>query len=338
MIEAEVPSRKNENYRFFDFKDHLDVPLSDLRENTSLVELHPIFENDYFAQQNIKHTTKSHRIDHSLGNDLNRFTLSQESGTFPNIEIHIPENRDANILIEKTSNPNQLSFVNDLIQIKIKRNSKLNLCILQNWPKDTSHVSRVVVDLDENAHIESTFIDLGGKKGQTRYESLCNGKRSFSKHRSLFLGEQNNQHDFWINSRNLADHTCSEVDHRVILKDRSEAVFNGNLMIPQSSLHTMGYHKNKNLLLSDEAILHTTPKLEISTNEVNCAHGASIAALDQEQIYYLMSRGLDRSEAELKLIRAFQIPTFEALSIEMKKIIQNHLENKFSEDTNDDFI
>jgi Fe-S cluster assembly scaffold protein SufB len=83
---------------------------------------------------------------------------------------------------------------------------------------------------------------------------------------------------------------------------------NGNIKISHEGFRTQAFQSNKNLLLSPTAQVHTLPKLEISTDDVKCSHGASVASLDPAQLFYLESRGIRQDQAEKMLIEAYTYP------------------------------
>jgi Fe-S cluster assembly protein SufD len=103
----------------------------------------------------------------------------------------------------------------------------------------------------------------------------------------------------------LVPHCSSEQDYKGVLKGRSRAVFNGKVVVAKGAQHTQARQQNKNLLLSTDAEIDTKPQLEIFADDVQCTHGATVGQLDEEALFYLASRGLDRLVGAHYLIRAF---------------------------------
>jgi Fe-S cluster assembly protein SufD len=97
----------------------------------------------------------------------------------------------------------------------------------------------------------------------------------------------------------------SEQLHKCIVGDRAHAVFNGKVFVPKPAQLTNAAQLNRNLLLSSKARVDTKPQLEITADNVKCAHGATVSQLEDDEIFYLQSRGIDENAARNLLINAF---------------------------------
>ncbi len=102
----------------------------------------------------------------------------------------------------------------------------------------------------------------------------------------------------------FANGTTDE-NFRGLVNGRAEAVFNGRIHIYQDAQKTLAEMSNKNLIISDTALLHTKPELEIYADDVVCAHGATVSRLQDTALNYLRARGISKKEAELMLSYAF---------------------------------
>ncbi|MBI3962124.1 MAG: SufD family Fe-S cluster assembly protein, partial [Deinococcus sp.] len=89
------------------------------------------------------------------------------------------------------------------------------------------------------------------------------------------------------------------------LRDRSRAVFQGLIRVDKKAQRTNAYQANRNLVLGGEARADSFPKLEIEADDVRCTHGATVGQVDEEELFYLMTRGLDRQKAERLIIYGF---------------------------------
>jgi Fe-S cluster assembly scaffold protein SufB len=105
--------------------------------------------------------------------------------------------------------------------------------------------------------------------------------------------------------RHPAPYSTSHQEYATAASGRSRASFSGNILIPVTGKHVEADMRNRNLLLSREAEVTTAPKLEISTDDVKCAHGATVSSVSPDQLYYLQSRGIGRDEAEEMIVRGF---------------------------------
>ncbi len=100
-------------------------------------------------------------------------------------------------------------------------------------------------------------------------------------------------------------HGTSRQLHKCIVADRAHVVFNGKVFVPKAAQLTDAGQLNRNLLLSPKARVDTKPQLEIIADNVKCSHGATVSQLDDEEVFYLQSRGLDETTARNLLINAF---------------------------------
>jgi Fe-S cluster assembly protein SufD len=103
----------------------------------------------------------------------------------------------------------------------------------------------------------------------------------------------------------MAPHTTSDFAFKGALRDGATAVWRGMIRVEPEAQQTNAYQENRNLLLSKKAHADSIPGLEIEANDVRCTHGATVGQVDREQLFYLMSRGLPRSEAERLIVSGF---------------------------------
>jgi Fe-S cluster assembly protein SufD len=103
--------------------------------------------------------------------------------------------------------------------------------------------------------------------------------------------------------------------HKCIVDDRAHAIFNGKVFVPQAAQQTNAGQLNRNLLLSSTARIDTKPQLEITADNVKCSHGATVSQLEDDEIFYLQSRGLDVATAKILLINAFAVEIIDFIPI-----------------------
>lgn len=167
------------------------------------------------------------------------------------------------------------------------------------------HISHVMVQQQEGSRFDSHTLSVGGKLA--RSDTSINFHQPHA--RCLLNGiymPDGNQH---IDHHTLIHHhvgSCvSEQDYRGVMQSHARAVFNGKVIVAKDAQHTEANQQNKNLLLSAQAEIDTKPQLEIFADDVICTHGATVGQLDEEALFYLATRGIDREEAASYLIHAF---------------------------------
>lgn len=127
-------------------------------------------------------------------------------------------------------------------------------------------------------------------------------------------------------------HATSHEIYKGILDDQATAVFNGRIIVRKDAQKTDSKQTNKNLVLSDEAVINTKPELQILADDVRCTHGATIGQLDEESLFYLQSRGIGRSQARSLLTYAFAQDILDRIKVpELKDQLEKVLFEKFHE-------
>ena len=145
----------------------------------------------------------------------------------------------------------------------------------------------------------------------------------------LSVGHENNLIDNHLEVHHLVPHCTSHQLYKNILKDRSHGVFNGKIFVHQDAQKTNAYQSNKNLLLSENALMNTKPQLEIFADDVKCSHGATIGQLDENAKFYLMARGISKENATSLLTYAFATDVTEKISnLAIKNIFEKTLQHK----------
>lgn len=182
------------------------------------------------------------------------------------------------------------------------------------------HFGGVYVDLNRDSQFSSYQVLLGGQI--KRFDILVNHNvgGSHCEMKGVYL-PKNDQH---VDVHSYIEHkapncTTNEV-YRGIMADRSKAVFNGRIHIHPDAQKTLAELSNKNLLLSDKAQINTKPELEIYADDVKCAHGATVAQLNEEAKFYLRSRGISAVQADIMLSFGFINELLESIPLEALRV------------------
>jgi len=301
------------------------------------MEAPEVFKDDLFAQlacarwQNgiLLYIPKGMKIEKPI-RGLHFF--DEESGSFYHrTQIIVAEGAEVTYIDEFASSNtgDKNPFASGLIDIYVQPGGKLNYSQIQNFgPKVFSFVRENIV-AEESAVINHTRIATGGSRSQTRTESDCQGPHARIKFLGAVRGDKQQSFDFWMTSKHDVTDTVSECDYYTVVADKARAQFNGTIHITPKGMRTDAYQRNKSMLLSERAEVCTMPKLDIRTDDVKCAHGASVSPVDETQIYYLQSRGIPKPEAELMIIDGFTAPVIAALPTEtLRELVQEIFSQK----------
>ena len=200
----------------------------------------------------------------------------------------------------------------------------------QDWGRNVYHYSNQRARLGRGAELQWVQTLLGGRMTKTNsfFDLAGPGAQAFV-HGFVFGDGRQHFHVHTL-QKHLLDHTTSDLLVKVCLKDRARSVYQGLIQVAEGAQRTDAYQANRNLLLSDTARADSIPGLEILANDVRCTHGATIGTVDAEQMYYLMSRGLSRTQAQRLIVEGFFAPVLDRIPLEgvreqLRQVIQRKI-------------
>lgn len=167
------------------------------------------------------------------------------------------------------------------------------------------HFGSVEYNLQSSAKLKAFYAATGGRLKKIDITVNHLGQHAHANLDGLYVATDNQQIDYHTTINHTLPNGTTDENFRGIINGSAEGVFNGRIHIYQDAQKTLAELSNKNLLLSDNAIIHTKPELEIYADDVICAHGATVSRIDNESLYYLLARGISQEEAELMLSFGF---------------------------------
>ncbi|MFN4218768.1 MAG: Fe-S cluster assembly protein SufD [Candidatus Bipolaricaulia bacterium] len=186
---------------------------------------------------------------------------------------------------------------------------------LQNWNEETYSFVRRRAHVGRDAKLQWTVGWLGGKLTMSYVESRLVGPGAEMEDIQVLFGRHKQHFDLTSSLRNMAPHVKGEIHMKGVMKDQSRAVMYGFIKVDPVAQQSNSYQLAQGLLLNDGAHCDAIPGLEIEANDVRATHGASIGPIDEEQIFYLQSRGLERERAKRTIVEGFLTPTLEQIPI-----------------------
>ncbi|MEK9151905.1 MAG: SufD family Fe-S cluster assembly protein [Patescibacteria group bacterium] len=163
-------------------------------------------------------------------------------------------------------------------------------------------------DVAQDAKLTWISAHLGARFGYGRTATRLIGRGASVRERAMYLGAASDRFDLYSEVRHEADATTSDLLIRGALDGKSKAIVRGLVNIAAGTSGCVGRQKEDTLLLGPDAEVDAVPMLEIGTGDVRCSHSASTGRLDDEKLFYLMSRGLDRGRAARAVIEGFFAP------------------------------
>jgi Fe-S cluster assembly protein SufD len=223
----------------------------------------------------------------------------------PRVSIEVAENAEVTFIERSISMDDEVYFNNAVTYVKVGQNSQVHYNRLQDEGSKAIVVSNFDTDIHRDATFTSTVVSLSGDVVRNNLslrllDSGCEGNMY-----GLYLLNGKTHVDNHTNVDHTKPHSESNELYKGILADQSRGVFNGKIFVRQDAQKTNAFQQNNNILLSEDAIVNTKPQLEIWADDVKCSHGCTTGQLDEEALFYLQARGIDKMQAKGLLLYAF---------------------------------
>jgi Fe-S cluster assembly protein SufD len=206
-------------------------------------------------------------------------------------------------------------LTNAVTEIWLQDNAQVSHTRIQREHLGAFHIGKTAVSQARDSRYICNAISLGAQLSRHHLEVYQAGEQTETTLNGLTViaGEQ------VADTHSLLSHAypygTSQQLHKCIVSDRAHAIFNGKVSVPQAAQLTNASQLSRNLLLSPRARVDTKPQLEIVADNVKCAHGATVSQLENDEIFYLQSRGLDRDSASRLLVNAFAMDILNRIPI-----------------------
>ncbi len=198
------------------------------------------------------------------------------------------------------------SYVNNpVLEIEVRDRAHLTHVLLQDEGRDALHFSTVYAEVGQGASYDSFSLALGARLARHEVHARLHGRGGEVQVNGAQLLDDQQHADLTSVITHDAPSCNSRQTVKNILSGRARGVFQGKIVVARIAQKTDGYQRNQALLLSDTAEIDSKPELEIYADDVKCSHGATAGALDEDQLFYLRSRGVPAHEARAILVRAF---------------------------------
>ncbi|NJK74913.1 MAG: Fe-S cluster assembly protein SufD [Microcoleus sp. SU_5_6] len=207
------------------------------------------------------------------------------------------------------------AFTNAVTEVFVGENAEVNHVRLQRESWDVFHVGKSSIEQSRNSRYSCHAINMGGKISRHNLDVVQRGEGTETTLNGLTsaFGEQVADTHSSIGFNH--PHGTSRQLHKCIVGNKARAVFNGKVFVPKAAQLTDAGQLSRNLLLSPRARVDTKPQLEIVADNVKCSHGATVSQLEDDELFYLQSRGLDLETSRYLLIDAFAAEILDKLPV-----------------------
>jgi Fe-S cluster assembly protein SufD len=309
----------------FNYEEKDKIEIVDTHESKDLVSKNSLlYLNNAFKFNYLKLTIKEN---YSLNKPLiiYNFTNKKLSSSTINQRIDFILKKNSNLkLINFFDDNSNNNFININYQFKVEKNA-----ILKNYIVDHKLNSNIKyffnnIDIDHNGLAETFIFSTGSKFIKNEINCNLNDQYSSAFINGIINLKNDQHHEIKTNINHLAENTKSYQLIKSVLNDNSKGVYQGKIFVNSKAQKTDGYQLSKALLLNKNTEFDAKPELEIYADDVKCSHGSTSGNLDEDLIFYLMTRGLNYKQSRELLINGFLLDVVEKITdLEVKNLIKN---------------
>jgi Fe-S cluster assembly protein SufD len=202
-----------------------------------------------------------------------------------------------------------------MVEVFLKAGASLRYIHLQRWAPSVAELFTQRVLVERDAQFFNLTVGLGGGLIKANMETALRGTGSRSELLGVFFGGDQQHFDLHTLQDHQAKATFSDLLYKSALMDRSSMITTGLIRIRKEAQKSDAYQAYRNLLLSQGARADSIPMLEIEADDVRCTHGVAVGPIEEDHLFYLMSRGVPLSEAEHLIVEGFFEPVFRRLPV-----------------------
>jgi Fe-S cluster assembly protein SufD len=233
-------------------------------------------------------------------------TVTPGGSVFPHATVVVEENASVT-LVDSFRSPDSAdpALCASVVEVEARRGATVNYISLQQWGRNVHHFQTQRFTGHRDSTVRSLVVNLGATFARTQVESVLKGEGSFSEMLGLYFADADQHFAQRTLQSHNSPHTTSDLLYKGALKESSKSEYSGLIKVLKGAQGTDAYQANRNLVLSEHALARSIPQLEIEANEVRCTHGATVSPVEEEHLFYLMSRGIDRVTAQKLIVFGF---------------------------------
>ena len=205
-------------------------------------------------------------------------------------------------------------LVHASVDVVAEPGAQVHYLRMQEVGRDTLFLSRERLAAHRDAQVDWSWGALGARMAKSEMEAHLLGEGARAMISGFYHGGGTQHLDHHTFQNHLKGNTTSDLLYKGALEERARSVYMGVIKIHQDAQRSDAYQANRNLILSNAARSDSIPSLEIEANDVRCTHGATMGQVDEEQLFYLLSRGLSRADATRLIVEGFYEPVFDRIA------------------------
>jgi len=223
---------------------------------------------------------------------------------FPRTIVHTGADADVTV-VEYHTSTDVAALTVPVVELDVDDAGRLHYLNVQQLGRQVWQIAYQASRVGRDATLDSSSVALGGDYARVRTDSAVSGKGATSNLLAVYFGDGESMHDFRTMQDHVAPATTSDLLFKGAVRDNAKSVYSGLIRVRKEAAGTNAFQTNRNLVLSEGAHVESVPNLEIEANDVRCSHASAVGPIDEEQRFYLESRGIEPEVAERLIVLGF---------------------------------
>lgn len=297
----------------YDLVEIKNQPFYDKSVGEGLSQVEKAFEGEtYGLSAKINKENKDFR-NHFLGFDIDKDRQTEFINLEPNdennilvssIEINARENTSSSFLVNFSDLANGKIFINSQILVNLEKDSKVKLVVVVNLKNESTNLNSIATRLDDRAELDVTYIEIGATKSMVNIRNILRGEETKVIENGVYFKSEEEYLDLMTVNEHFGINTDSNTLFNGALKDKAVKNFKGIVDLRRGCTKADGKIGDYSMMLSDEVVNKSAPILLNEEKEVAGKHAASVGRMNKEMLFYIMSRGFSKKQAESMMLEA----------------------------------
>ena len=246
---------------------------------------------------------------------INHELTSDGTACFPRLVIEAGEDSEITVIERFTSSDSVTGIIVPVLRVHAARSARVKYLSVNDLGSHVWQIANQQSTGERDSNTLLSTVALGGDYARVRTHARLTGQGGSTRQVALYFADGSQTHDFRTTQEHIAPKTTSDLLFKGAVNDVARSVYTGLIKIGPDARGTVAFQTNRNLTLSDGAWAESVPNLQIDTNDVKCSHASTVGPIDEEQRFYLESRGIQPDIAERLVVLGFfdevlaQLPT-----------------------------
>ncbi|HEX2042629.1 MAG TPA: Fe-S cluster assembly protein SufD [Acidimicrobiales bacterium] len=225
-------------------------------------------------------------------------------GVFPRTLVDAGPDSGVTVL-EHLGSPDVAAFVDPVVEVRAAQAARVRYVNVEDLGPRVWQVAHQLSDVGRDATLHSSVVALGGYYARVRTDSRISGQGGTAELTAVYFADGDRMHDFRTLQDHAAPSSTSDLLFKGAVQDRGRSVYSGLIRVRKEARGTNAFQTNRNLVLTEGAEASSVPNLEIDTNDVRCSHASAVGPIDEDQRYYLETRGIPPAVVERLIVLGF---------------------------------